>query len=129
MERWRRGGQTIESCTILTTAANELVGSLHDRMPVIVDPDDFAVWLDPKVQARERFEPLMQPYAAQRMEGLRRRFAGDSPKYDGPERVRRAGKNARLAVRLGAGCIRTTALPHRKLQRAAKSALRRLAAQ
>src|SRR5262245_50704548 len=37
-EHWRRAGQTIDSCTILTTDANELVQPLHDRMPVILEP-------------------------------------------------------------------------------------------
>ena len=33
-EHWEQGGRVIDSCTILTTDANELVGSIHDRMPV-----------------------------------------------------------------------------------------------
>jgi putative SOS response-associated peptidase YedK len=44
---WRGPGDArIESCTILTTAPNEIVEPLHDRMPVILAPDDFALWLD-----------------------------------------------------------------------------------
>jgi putative SOS response-associated peptidase YedK len=35
----------IRSCTIITTDANELLASVHDRMPVILGPDDYAVWL------------------------------------------------------------------------------------
>lgn len=41
-------GEVIESCTILTTSANQDVISLHDRMPVILDPSDFRKWLDPE---------------------------------------------------------------------------------
>ncbi len=47
-ERWlppRRPGESLETFTILTTGANALVGEVHDRMPVIVPPDDFAAWL------------------------------------------------------------------------------------
>jgi putative SOS response-associated peptidase YedK len=49
-EHWDRGSDPIDSCTILTTDANELVGSIHDRMPVILDPGDYGLWLDPEVQ-------------------------------------------------------------------------------
>ena len=38
-------GERIESCTIITTAANAVIQPLHDRMPLIVAPDDYAVWL------------------------------------------------------------------------------------
>jgi putative SOS response-associated peptidase YedK len=45
-ERWLSpDGGEIESCTLLTTEANDAVRGLHDRMPVIIDPDDFAIWL------------------------------------------------------------------------------------
>lgn len=46
-ERWRGDGGTVESCAVLTTAANEAVAAIHDRMPVLVAPGDFARWLDP----------------------------------------------------------------------------------
>jgi putative SOS response-associated peptidase YedK len=60
-ERWRRGGQRIESCTILTTDANERVAALHDRMPVILAPRDYDLWLDPAVQEPDRLKPLLRP--------------------------------------------------------------------
>lgn len=40
-------GQWIESCTILTTAPNEITGQIHDRMPVVLPVDNHARWLDP----------------------------------------------------------------------------------
>lgn len=43
----------IDSCTILTTSANELLQPLHERMPVILAPGDFQCWLDPKTTAEE----------------------------------------------------------------------------
>jgi putative SOS response-associated peptidase YedK len=48
-------------CTILTTDANELVGFIHDRMPVILDPADCDLWLDPDVQDAARLEPPLVP--------------------------------------------------------------------
>jgi putative SOS response-associated peptidase YedK len=40
----------IESCTIVTTAASKALESIHDRMPVILEPSDYTLWLDPAVQ-------------------------------------------------------------------------------
>jgi len=49
-DEWRSpDGEIIESCTILTTGPNSVVADLHDRMPVIVTPDKYDVWLDPDV--------------------------------------------------------------------------------
>ena len=39
-------GETLESCAIVTTSPNELAATVHDRMPVIVAPESFALWLD-----------------------------------------------------------------------------------
>ncbi len=60
-ERWRRGQQMIESCTILTTDVNERLAPLHDRMPVILQPLDYELWLDPAVEEVERLKPLLVP--------------------------------------------------------------------
>lgn len=47
-ERWLDPeGHPLDTCTILTTQANALIARLHDRMPVIVAPEDYARWLDP----------------------------------------------------------------------------------
>jgi putative SOS response-associated peptidase YedK len=47
-ERWQQGEEPVESCTLITTEANGVVGPVHDRMPVIFDPERFARWLDPE---------------------------------------------------------------------------------
>ena len=44
-ERWEKHGQPVESCTILTTDANELMQPIHERMPVILPPDAYDLWL------------------------------------------------------------------------------------
>lgn len=49
-EHWQGSdGQVIESCSILTTSANELMAPIHDRMPVILGQEDHALWLNPKL--------------------------------------------------------------------------------
>ena len=52
----------IESCTILTTAANATLAPLHDRMPVILLPSDYERWLDPAVREPEAVADLLVPY-------------------------------------------------------------------
>jgi putative SOS response-associated peptidase YedK len=50
--RWRDpAGTELHSFTIVTTRANDLVRPIHDRMPIVVPPDDYAAWLDPDVDA------------------------------------------------------------------------------
>lgn len=60
-EHWERAGETIESCTILTTNANDLVAPLHDRMPVIVPSEAHRLWLDPAVRRQEDLSKLLGP--------------------------------------------------------------------
>ncbi len=63
-ERWRSPqGDRVESCTILTTEANELVRDVHDRMPVILEPDAYELWLDPGFSRVPELQPLLKPYA------------------------------------------------------------------
>ena len=60
---WKPGdGAPVESCTIITTAANEIVGKLHDRMPVILDPGDYGRWLDTGAADTDSLRDLLAPY-------------------------------------------------------------------
>lgn len=60
-------GQIIESCTILTTTPNEVVASIHDRMPVIVSPEKYDLWLDPDVDDYQAIKEILAPYDAKAM--------------------------------------------------------------
>ena len=61
-ERWRsEGSGPVESCAIITTAANELVAPVHDRMPVILDPAEFRLWLDPEARDPDALARLLRP--------------------------------------------------------------------
>jgi putative SOS response-associated peptidase YedK len=69
-ERWEgEGGQAINSCTILTTEANEVLHPVHDRMPVILHPDDYPLWLDGDERERVLLGELLRPYPAEEMIG------------------------------------------------------------
>jgi len=57
-------GKIIESCTILTTTANEVLAPVHDRMPVIVHVEDYELWLDEDMRTQKLLKDLLQPYPA-----------------------------------------------------------------
>jgi len=69
-ERWTKSGEPIESCTVLTTGPNELMKEIHDRMPVILAPEDHALWLDPAVRDAEPLAHLYRPFPASEMEAF-----------------------------------------------------------
>ena len=62
METWSSAdGSEVDTAAILTTRANALIGSIHERMPVVIDPQDFARWLDCKTQEPREVADLMKP--------------------------------------------------------------------
>lgn len=62
METWHEpGGSEIDTGTILTTAANDDIRSIHDRMPVVIKPENFERWLDCRWQEPREVADLMQP--------------------------------------------------------------------
>jgi putative SOS response-associated peptidase YedK len=63
---WERCGE-LESCTILTTSPNELCAFVHDRMPVILTPNDYDRWLDPARTDAAELQPLLDAYPADEM--------------------------------------------------------------
>jgi len=69
-ERWQPPeGEPVESCTVITTAADAVMQPLHDRMPVILPPDSFTPWLDAST-AKEDALPLLQRAATAELEIL-----------------------------------------------------------
>jgi putative SOS response-associated peptidase YedK len=53
-DRWKdASGRAVESCSILTTAPNSLLADVHDRMPVILSPEHYDLWLDPGFKRTE----------------------------------------------------------------------------
>ena len=94
-ERWQGiTGQVIESCTILTTEANEVLLPVHDRMPVILRPDDYGLWLDEDVRKREFLKDLLQPYPAEEMVSYPVSTAINSPRSQGKTLIERMPINS-----------------------------------
>jgi putative SOS response-associated peptidase YedK len=66
-DTWGKDGDAVTSCAIITTAPNELVGAVHDRMPVILRPSDFDTWLGDEAGPDELSE-LLAPFPAEYMQ-------------------------------------------------------------
>ncbi len=66
-ERWGDGDEKLESCTILTTSANELCAPMHDRMPVILGPADYDRWLDAALVDPAELKYMLEPHPADEM--------------------------------------------------------------
>lgn len=67
-ENWKDPeGHWLRTCTIITTEANELVARLHDRMPVILVPEDYGRWLGDELAEPDDVLGLLRPYPAEAM--------------------------------------------------------------
>jgi putative SOS response-associated peptidase YedK len=67
-DRWESPDESvIETCTILTTAANAVLAPIHDRMPVILPPTEYARWLDPALLNTDSLAPLLVPFPPEEM--------------------------------------------------------------
>lgn len=67
-ERWQdSANQVVETCTILTTKPNALVADVHDRMPVMLRPEDYELWLDPGITDSRRVIDCLKPFDASLM--------------------------------------------------------------
>ena len=87
-EHWEGSeGMAIQSCTILTTTSNEVVGRIHDRMPVILSPTDYDRWLDPSIQEPTVLQTLLRPYPADEMMAYPVSTRVNNPANDSPECV------------------------------------------
>jgi putative SOS response-associated peptidase YedK len=64
-------GEPLRTCSIITTWANPLVAGTHDRMPVILDPENYELWLDPGFRNTDALLELLKPYNAESMRGWR----------------------------------------------------------
>jgi len=67
-DRWESPDKgVIETCTILTTAANAVLAPIHDRMPVILPPAEYTRWLDPSLLNTDSLAPLLVPFPPEEM--------------------------------------------------------------
>ena len=94
---WRDERSKLRSCAILTTAANDAIAPLHDRMPVILDQGAEQAWLDPATPREQLIEMLASLPSGQ----TALRPVGPSvndARYDGPECLAPAGEAAQATL-------------------------------
>ena len=87
-ELWRDpDGEWVWTCTVITTAATDEVGRIHDRMPMIVEPKLWAAWLDPAVTDTDEVRRLLAPAMAGSMEAYPVSTAVNNVRNNGPSLV------------------------------------------
>jgi putative SOS response-associated peptidase YedK len=87
-ERWEgQGREAINSCTILTTEANEVLLPVHDRMPVILHPEEYSLWLEGNEREQDLLRELLRPYPAEEMIGYPVSPLVNSTRSKGPELI------------------------------------------
>jgi putative SOS response-associated peptidase YedK len=86
-EYWARGQESLVSCCIVVTDANALMATIHERMPVIIAPQDYARWLDPALSDRVAIERMLVPFPADAMRAYPISTRVNDVKNDGPELI------------------------------------------
>ncbi|MBI3409780.1 MAG: SOS response-associated peptidase [Planctomycetes bacterium] len=84
-EHWEVERPAIESITIITTDANEVLKPLHDRMPVILDPHDYQKWIESSPKDPALLQELLQPCAPGEMIAVPVGTQVNNAKHEGPD--------------------------------------------
>ena len=87
-EHWERGDNVLDSCSVIVTTANAMMLPIYDRMPVILAPEDYELWLDPTVTQPEALQALLKPYPSTKMRLHPVATQVNSPRHEGPELIR-----------------------------------------
>ena len=85
------GGGQIDTVTIITTEANDMLRRLHARMPIIVPQHHYDRWLDPANQTAKGLDDLLAPYPADEMQHYAVSTAVNSVKTEGAQLIKPAG--------------------------------------
>jgi len=82
-EHWQsKEGKVVESCSIIVTDANAVLKPIHDRMPVILDPENYTTWLDPNNEDTDKLTSLLTPYSDASMEAYPVSTRMNNPSYN-----------------------------------------------
>jgi putative SOS response-associated peptidase YedK len=94
-EYWKmQSGKTLESCAIITTAANEFMKPIHDRMPVILQPENEDKWLDTELQEVAEVAQLLKPVDSELMEAYEVSTYVNSPRNQDSNVIRPVNHHA-----------------------------------
>ncbi|MCJ7500346.1 SOS response-associated peptidase [bacterium] len=80
-------GDTIRTCTIVTTEPNELLEPIHNRMPVIIKPEERDRWLDPDEHDPNKLTPLLAPYTSSELDAWEVSKSVNSPSNNSPQLI------------------------------------------
>ncbi len=98
-DRWKsKDDKRIMSCTIITTEPNSLLRSIHNRMPVIIEPNFRDLWLDKDMLEIDRLTALLKPYEAGSMEAYEVSPQVNSPKNDRPDLIKPASPERDIQI-------------------------------
>jgi putative SOS response-associated peptidase YedK len=87
LEHWHGPDGEVMTFSILTTEANPLMARIHDRMPVIIQPDDYADWLDPELTDVPQIQKMAKPYPERLMEAYPVSRKVNNPLHDSAELI------------------------------------------
>ena len=91
-EKWiSPDGQSIFTCTVITTAANKLMKDIHDRMPVILKPEDEKTWLDLTIHDSNELNHLLKPLSEEIMEAYEVSSLVNSPNNNSAHLITKVG--------------------------------------
>ena len=84
--RWKNPkGESVETCSIITTSPNSLLADIHGRMPVILERDSYDIWLDPGLKRADDLLGLLKPYRSDTMRRYRVSSRVNHVKNEDPE--------------------------------------------
>jgi putative SOS response-associated peptidase YedK len=88
-EEWldKQTGELLETCTIITTEANAVLKPVHDRMPVILKPDSYDLWLDKNLEDAGKLQELLMPYPAGEMSSHPVSRSVNTPETNSPDLI------------------------------------------
>ncbi len=82
-----KSGEALETCTIITTDANDFMARIHDRMPVILDEQYHEAWLDPAFEDLNFLEKALKPFDSGKLEAWPVSPQMNKPSYNQPDCV------------------------------------------
>jgi len=85
-EHWKPAeGESLDTCTIITTEPNDLMAPIHNRMPVILAPASYDQWLDPTFQQAETLKALLRPFPSEELTAYPVSTLVNNPRHDAPQ--------------------------------------------
>ncbi|MHB1247828.1 MAG: SOS response-associated peptidase [Polaromonas sp.] len=87
LEHWQGPEGKGMTFSILTTEPNPLMATIHNRMPVIIQPADYASWLDPELTDVTRIQAMAKPYPERLMAAYRISHKVNNPLHDSAELI------------------------------------------